>query len=85
MSLMVVFPALLAVVMLEGLRPLWVFLNLPIHYGLLIVLAAPLSGVWGVDLDSTLGLPSYLGAVFTWPLVITTVQFLILRFQKKQR
>ena len=85
MSLMAVLPALLAVVMLEGLRPLWVFLNFPIHYGLLAALAAPLSRVWGVDLSGALGWPSYVGTVFTWPLVVTTVQFLILRFQKKRR
>ena len=76
MSLMVVFPALIAVVMLDRIRPLWVFLNLPIHYGLLYLLAAPMAQVWSTTLDST---------VSVWPLLVTTVQFFVLRFQKKRK
>ena len=85
MALMVVFPALLAVVMLEQLRPLWLFLNLPVHYALLFLLAEPLSKIWGSPVNQGLGWFSYMGTTFVWPLVVTTVQFAVLRMRKKAR
>lgn len=85
MALMVVFPALLAVVILEQVRPLWIFLNLPIHYALLVLLAGPLSKIWGCSIERALGWPEYIGTTFIWPLVVTTVQFAALRMRKKAR
>lgn len=84
MSLMVVLPALVAVVMLERVRPVWVFLGLPIHYALLFLLAPPLSRLWGSSIEHPLGWASYIGSTFVWPLVVTTVQFFALRIRKNR-
>ena len=85
MSLMVVLPALAASLMLERIRPVWVFIGLPIDYILLIVLAAPLSRIWGCSIAHSLGWFEYIGATFVWPLVVTTVQFFLLRLQRKRK
>ena len=84
MALNVILPALVAVVMLEQMRPLWIFVNLPIHYALLFLLAAPLSKVWGCSIEGTLGWPEYIGSTFVWPLVVTVAQFYILRIRRKR-
>lgn len=84
MALEVVFPALVAVVLLEQVRPVWVFSGLPVYYLLLVVLAAPLSRIWGCSIERALGWPEYIGTTFTWPLVVTVVQFYILRFRRKR-
>lgn len=85
MSLMVVFPALVAAVILERVRPVWVFVGLPIDYALLIALAAPLSKIWGSSIEHSLGWFEYIGSTFVWPLVVTTVQFFILRLLRKRK
>lgn len=85
MALEVVLPALVAMMMLERVHPVWVFISLPIHYGLLFLLATPLSEVWCTSLERPLGWSSYIGATFTWPLIVTVVQFYMLRFRRKRR
>lgn len=83
MTLEIILPAILAALMLKNVRPTWIFLNLPIHYGLLILLAAPLSRFWGSPIDRSLGWFSYIGSTFFWPIVLTIVQFVVLWIRKR--
>ena len=82
-ALDIILPAILAAVMLKNVRPTWIFLNLPIHYGLLILLAAPLSKIWGCSITRSLGWFEYIGSTFFWPFLLTIVQFVVLWIQKR--
>ena len=83
MTLDLILPAVAAALLLKQVKPTWIFLNLPIHYGLLILLASPLSKIWGSPIDRGLGWFSYIGSTFFWPFILTILQFVVLWIQKR--
>jgi len=83
MALDLILPAVAAALLLKQVKPTWIFLNLPIHYGLLILLATPLSKIWGSPIALGLGWFSYIGATFFWPIILTIIQFVVLWVQKR--
>ena len=85
MSLMILFPVLVAIYMLEKKTHIsagYVWIGLPVQYLILIVFAQPISriGHWGDW--------SYIGDAIIWPLSVTVVQFItliVLRAWKAKR
>ena len=61
----------------------YVILSALIQYGLLIVLAGPVSGLWGMSITRTLGWLEYIGATFPWPVVIALIQWGVLMLVRK--
>lgn len=54
------------------------FAGMGIQYLLLIVMAGPISRLFGSSIAHGLGWFSYIGSVFPWPLVVTLTQFLMI-------
>ena len=61
----------------------YVILSALIQYGLLIVLAGPVSGLWGMSITRTLGWLEYIGATFIFPAIVGAIQWGVLTLGHK--
>lgn len=57
-----------------GLSAAAVFPALFIQYLLLILLAEPVSELWGCSVSRVLGWPEYIGCTFAWPIATAVIQ-----------
>ena len=61
----------------------YVILSALIQYGLLIVLAGPVSNLWGMSITRTLGWLEYIGATFMFPAIVGAIQWGVLMLVRK--
>ena len=54
-----------------------------VQYLLLILLAAPVSDLWGCSISRVLGWPEYIGSTFAWPIATTVIQAITIFVIKK--
>ena len=82
MSMMILIPVFLVVLVFfkDKEYKRWnLFAGMAIQYILLIALANPISKLFGTSIEHTLGWFGYIGAAFPWPLVVTEIQFVVLK------
>ena len=81
MAAMLLLPAVIVWLFYEKFaRPAagWLFAGMAAEYVLLVVLAEPVSRLFGSSIAHGLGWFSYIGSVFPWPLAVTLAQFLLI-------
>lgn len=81
MAAMLLLPAIIAWLFYEKIArpaPGWLLAGMAVEYVLLVVLAGPVSRLFGTSIEHSLGWFSYIGSAFPWPLVVTLVQFLLM-------
>ena len=82
MGMMVLLPTLLAILLFvrdKEYKQWNLFVGMVIQYVLLIAFASPISQTFGSSIEHALGWFGYIGAAFPWPLVVTIIQFVVLK------
>lgn len=85
---LILVPSVLGIVLFwktERYLLAYVILSALIQYGLLIVLAGPVSGLWGMSVTRTLGWLEYIGATFMFPAIVGVIQWGVLKVLRKVR
>ena len=85
---LILVPSVLGIVLFwktERYLLAYVILSALIQYGLLIVLAGPVSGLWGMSITRTLGWLEYIGATFMFPAIVGVIQWGVLKVLRKVR
>ena len=85
---LILVPSVLGIVLFwktERYLLAYVILSAVIQYGLLIVLAGPVSGLWGMSITRTLGWLEYIGATFLFPAIVGVIQWGVLMVLRKVR
>jgi len=75
--LMVILPAVVALLLYRnhpGSIAAAVFPAMLVQYLLLILLATPVSDLWGCSVLRVLGWPEYIGCTFAWPIATAVIQ-----------
>lgn len=85
-GLMVLLPAVVAWLLYRnqpGSIAAAVFPAMLVQYLLLILLAAPVSDLWGCSISRVLGWPEYIGSTFAWPIATAVIQAISIFVIKK--
>ena len=85
-GLMMLLPAVVAWLLYRnhpGSIAASVFPAMLVQYLLLILLAAPVSELWGCSVSRVLGWPEYIGCTFAWPIATAVIQAITIFVIKK--
>lgn len=85
-GLMMLLPAVVAWLLYRnhtGASAAAVFPAMLVQYLLLILLAAPVSDLWGCSISRVLGWPEYIGSTFAWPIATAVIQAITIFVIKK--
>ena len=86
-TMLILVPSILGVALFwktERYVLAYVILSALIQYGLLFVLAGPVSNLWGMPITRTLGWLEYIGATFMFPAIVGAIQWGVLTFVFKK-
>ena len=85
MALDILGPVAVAILLMgRSIPAVWVWLGLPVQYGLLFLFSEPISRLWGMSLEGGGGF-AFLFIAGVWPALVTLVQFLALLLYQKRR